>query len=254
MRPMLSALTITLAALCVSGAPAVLRAQGGFEGVITFRGTDDDGKTNTVVQTSKGHKVKIESGGEDSHGAMILDGDSKSMTMIDAREHKAMVMTQQDMEQMASMMGPMMHKNTEAQKPDFEVSFAPTGRSETVAGVKCDVWHGYTVQDGKKHEGEVCMADGVGLALFDMMANNPFMRQNRALNPEYEQFKKLASGGKRLLKITKIENGKATTELEATNVEKRSVSDAELAVPPGYEVQTMGDVMKKLGTMRKPPQ
>ena len=133
--------------------------------MITFVRYDRSGTPDTVVQTSKGHKVRLDGFGGDS-GSMIIDNDAKIDHDRSSREKKQyMTMTQDDMKQMQAMMGPMM----ERMKPEAEsggqvaasFKFAPTGRSETVAGVRCKVWHGeYVDKDGDKEEGEACVATG----------------------------------------------------------------------------------------------
>jgi hypothetical protein len=138
-----------------------LVAQTGFNGVITFKQQNSDGTSSTFTQTSKGRKIRIDGMGGAEWGAMIMDGDTHTMMMVSPREKKAFVMTEEDAKQMADMMGPMAErmKANSADSDDSKVNFKDTGRQETVAGVKCEVWHG-TFDDGsgESREGDACLA------------------------------------------------------------------------------------------------
>jgi hypothetical protein len=138
-------------------------------------------------------------------------------------------------------------------KSDFKLDVSNTGRTETVAGTKCEVWHGTTVdEDGTKREGEVCVAPGVGFALYDIMVNNPMTRQMRgSMEAKLEKYKQLMSGGKGILKLTSIENGKPFVEFEATKVERRPVSDAEFQPPAGYTGTSMGAMLQQSAQQMK---
>jgi hypothetical protein len=182
---------------------------------------------------------------------MIYDGDAGTMTMLDASQHKAVVFTKEDMERTAAMMkGMPAHMSKSASSDDDKPNFAPTGRTETVAGVRCQVWHGYTEHEGTRKEGDACIADGVGLAVFDMMANNPMMR-GRSSTSMYAKYKALVGEGKGILKVVSYKDGKPVTELEATKIERRPVSDAEFKAPAGYQVVTMGGLMDQMRDMQK---
>lgn len=91
-------------------------AQTGFDGVITFMQQGSSGKPTTVVQTSKGRKLRLDGFGADS-GAMIIDGDAKTMMMIQPKERQYVVMTEEDAKQMAAMMGPMSERMKQHEPP-----------------------------------------------------------------------------------------------------------------------------------------
>lgn len=242
----LAACTLALTALAVAPAPAA--AQTGFEGVITFQQYNkSDGTHDTMVQTSKGHKVRWDGMGN-KNSVMIFDGDSHTMIMVNPEQKTYITVTQADMDQMAAMMKPMadrMKQNKGSSDKDFKVDLSKTGRTETVAGTRCEVWHGTTMEEGKKKEGEACVATGVGFELFDIMLNNPMTKQMRgSMEESMAKYKQMMSGGKGLLKMTSIENGKATVDMEATKIEKKSVSDDAFKPPAGYTGQSMGEMMQ----------
>ena len=143
--------------------PLTAEAQTGFNGVITFE-TDRSGKQDTFVQYTKGHKVRIDGFGSDS-GWMIIDNDAKAMMVVQPKKQQYFTMTQEDARQMQAMMGPMMERMKQRRSKEEnkgKLDFANTGKTETVAGVRCQVWHGaYTDEDGDKDEGEACVAPGV---------------------------------------------------------------------------------------------
>ena len=224
-------------------------AQTGFNGVITFNSNWHEGKPSTFVQTTSGHKVRFDGMG-DKQGAMIIDGDAKVMTMIEPEQKKYFTVTEEDMKQSEAMMAPMMGKmkgtNQGQQTNPGKFSFSNTGRTETVAGVSCEVWHGvYTNEEGKQEEGDACVAKGVGLALAEMTYANPMAQRGHAGYEQFEQYRQLVGGNKGILKVTKVENGKTVTQLEATKIEPKPVSDDAFRAPAGYTEVKMGDMIRQ---------
>ena len=138
----LAACTLALVALI----PGRAAAQTGFEGVITFaQHSKSDDKTTTMVQTTKGRKLRIEGMDGGKGGAMILDGDAKTMIMVEPEKKQYMTITEADMQQAAAMMKPMAEKmkgmkHEDNGKNDFNIDVKNTGRTETVAGTRCEIW------------------------------------------------------------------------------------------------------------------
>jgi hypothetical protein len=228
-------------------------AQTGFEGVITYLDhSKSTGKATPMVQTTKGHKAKFEGMGGEKDAIVIFDGDAHSMIMVEPAKKQYITVTQADMDQMAAMMKPMADR-AKKDKSDFKVDVNNTGRTETVAGTKCEVWHGTTVEeDGTKHEGDVCVAQGVGFAFYDIMMNNPMTRQMRgSVQAQMEKYKQVMSGGKGILKLTSIEDGKPFVQLEATKIDRRPVSDSEFQPPAGYTGTSMGAMMMQSAQQMK---
>ena len=221
-------------------------AQTGFNGVITFLSDRSAGKQDTMVQYTKGHKVRIDGFGA-SHGAMIVDNDAKVMMMVDPEKKQYMTMTEDDAKQMQAMMGPMMEKmkQQQAQKADpSKLAFTKTGKTEIVAGVPCEVYHGaYTEEDGGKDEGEACVATGVGFALDAVTFNNPMIQRSGAAHDRLEQFRQLVGGNKGILKATSFKDGKATTQMEAIKIERKTLGDDVFAPPAGYKEIRLADMM-----------
>lgn len=241
----LAACTLALAALAVAPVPAA--GQTGFEGVITFREYNkSDGTHSTLIQTSKGSKVRLDGMGG-SKGSMILDGDAHSMIMIEPDQKKYMTITQADMDQMAAMMPAHATNPRDARNRDYQVELKNTGRTETVAGTKCEIWHGSsTDEEGKKHEGEACIARGVGFEAYNIALNNPMAGRMReaSMQKAVEEYKKVLSGGKGVLKMTDLDSGKPVVEMEAVKIEPQRVSDDAFKPPADYTGQSMGQMMQ----------
>jgi Domain of unknown function (DUF4412) len=236
-----------LAALLVGGAlqSTEAGAQTGFNGVITFVSARGAGKQDTFVQYTQGRKVRIDGLGP-NRGGMIVDNDAKTLMIVDAGKQQYMTMTEADAQQMQAMMAPMMDKMKQEQsKQDSgKLSFSKTGKTETVAGVPCEVWRGrYSAAEGEKNEGEACVATGVGFALADLTFNNPLLQQHGPMHEQFEQYRQLVGPNKGILKATSIKNGKTTTELEAIKIERKALGAGTFAPPAGYKEIRMGDMM-----------
>jgi hypothetical protein len=137
-------------------------------------------------------------------------------------------------------------KAAKSHKEPGKYSFSNTGRTETVAGVPCQVWHGvYTGDEGKKDEGDACVANGVGFALAELTFANPMAQRGGTGYEQFEQYRQLVGGNKGILKVTKVEDGKPVTEMEATKIERKLVSDDAFKPPAGYTEVKMGDMMRQ---------
>jgi uncharacterized protein DUF4412 len=247
----LAACTLALACLAAPSAAA----QTGFEGVTTFvQHSKTDGKTTTMIQTTKGKNVRVE--GLENGSIMIFNGTDHSMIMVEPEKKQYMTISQADMEQMGAMMKAMTDRmkaanpgkgDAKGERDQLKFDFSKTGRTETVAGTKCEVWHGSsTDSEGKKREGEACVAQGAGFALYDIMLNNPMAAHMRgSMQREMEKFKELASGGKGILKVTSLEGGKPFVEMEATKIERKRISDDAFKPPAGYTGRSMGAMMQQ---------
>ncbi|MGH7513309.1 MAG: DUF4412 domain-containing protein [Gemmatimonadales bacterium] len=221
-------------------------AQTGFNGVITFVNEGSAGKQDTFVQYTKGHKVRLDGFG--SHkGAMIVDNDAKVMMMVDPDKKQYVTMTEEDAKQMQAMMGPMMEKMKQQQSTkagDGRLTFAKTGKTETVAGVPCEVYRGeYLEEDGGKDQGEACVATGVGFALDALTFNNPMVQRGGAGYDRMQQFRELVAGNKGILKAKSFKDGKVKTDMEAIKIERKSPGDDMFTPPAGYKEIRMADMV-----------
>jgi hypothetical protein len=230
-----------------------LVAQTGFNGVITFKTTSSSGRIDTVKQMTKGRRLRLDGFGGEG-GAMIIDKDAGRIMLIQPERKQYMTMTEADAKQMQAMMGPMMErmKQQHGEASKGKLSFTKTGRTDVVAGVRCEVYRGEFIGANKdKEEGEACVASGVGFALGDLM-NNPMMMAGGRGSSEFEQYRELVGADKGILKAARIENGQARNDLEAIKIERATVPDSMFAPPAGYTAINLADMMMKAhGAMPK---
>ena len=239
-----TALTIAMSAGLVVAIPHHATAQTGFNGVITFAIHSDNGKSSTLIQTTSGNKIMLQSGdsGGTAQGGVILNGDAQTMTMMMPGQQKYMRFTEQEMQQRAAMMGGGMGMN-KTQTPTGSMSLTNTGRTEVVAGVTCEIYQG-TVTDahGKSGQGSVCVAQGVGLAINDFY--NQMTRMGgggtgAANSTLVAQTRDLLKGGKGILKVTEIKNGQPSVLIVATKIDRTPPSSSVFEPPAGYTQMQM---------------
>jgi hypothetical protein len=233
--------------VAVSAVPtAGVAAQTGFTGAITFVNAAGSGKQDTFVQYTQGRKVRLEGFGTHS-GVLIVDNDAKTMIMLDPAKKQAITMTEDDAKQMQAMMGPMLERmrQQKSKKGDpGNFTFSKTGRTETVAGVPCEVYRGdYTDVDGEKLQGEACVANGVGFALDALTFNNPLMQRGNSDYERMQQFRDVVGGNKGILSAKSFKDGKPTTDMTAVRIERKALGAELFQTPAGYTVTRMGDML-----------
>jgi hypothetical protein len=231
-----------VAALVLAALPGSLAAQSRMEGVVTFLMEGNNGKVDTVTQTTRGPSVRLENVSNKGN-AWIYDGDQKRMVMLDGSQKRAMIITEQDAQQARAMRERMRQaQGAKADSAKPSLHYTDTGKSETVAGVKCEVWKGYSEYGGQRHDGEACLAEGVGFAPFAEMASNPVFAPESG---EWRRYRELVGPNKGILQVVQVAGGKPDTVLEAIKVERKSVDPAAFQPPAGYTVMNMGDMMRK---------
>lgn len=229
------------------GSGRTASAQTGFEGVTTFVMHRDDGAADTSVQTSKGNKIRFEGvGGRGSSYAMIFNGDDHSRTMMMGEKKMYMHTTQEEEEAQMARFKSSMPKADSAVPASFKIT--ATGRTETVAGVSCQVYHGSGEVNGKPQEVDVCVASGVGFAIFAMMGQSMARSQNPRMVQTYQAMKEMLAGNRGIVKVTEIKDGKPVVSLEMVKVERKPIPDAAFAPPPDYTEFKM----PQMGGMKKP--
>lgn len=207
-----------LTAACLLATTAAPLAAQGFEGAIQFVSYErKSGTPDTMTQISKGSKIRLE--GMQHGGAFIMDGDKRIVLMPDRKQYVVMP---------ASMMdeNPTIKQRTG--------NAEDTGKSATVAGVKCEIWHySGTRDDGTPQTGDACLAPGTGLMVGKFMGRHM---------PQY------FTGGKALSEalmkgmgvMQATENGKVV--FTAIAVKPTAVPDAMFAPPPDYKAMDMSSM------------
>lgn len=216
MRAMKKALPLSFMVLlhAVSGPP--LQAQE-FEGTLTFvaRGADGD---KTITEWVKGTETRYDfasAGSATAQGTMIIDGSAKTRTVI-MPARKAYMTAPYD---------PASRRSGTGEKSDAK--WIRTGKTEMVAGVKCQVIHGAGTESGKPKEADICVAKGFGFG-GGSTGGGPF---SEALT-EYANLS--LAPGEGIIRMTSIEGGKSQIQLELTKVDRRKLAAADFQPPAGF--------------------
>ena len=107
------------------------------------------------------------------------------------------------------------------------MSWTRTGKSETVAGVRCAVLHGKGTENGKPKEADICVAKGIGFGS-GSTGGGPF---SEALT-EYANLQ--LAPGEGIVKMTSLEDGKSQVDLELTKVDRRPLAAVDFQPPAGF--------------------
>lgn len=188
-------------ALAAITAPSAAHAQGTrqFEGVVTYQ--TDDGRTFDYA-VRKG-LVRIDMNSESRHGAMIMDPAARKMYMLMPEQKVYMEMKLSQL----------------SDEDDATTSVQPvkTGKSEVVAGHKCEYW---TVKE-QKGDVDVCLArDMGGFTAFDNKSIGKASAWQKAIGKDSFPLKVIVHG----------DEGEDVA-MVATKVEQKTL-DASLFEPP----------------------
>jgi hypothetical protein len=228
MRNVWSTASIIVLGLSVAGVQRAAAQDAGFEGTQTFQIHNENGKSVTLVLTTKGSKMRVEASDPANPartGAFVMDGAAHTRMMVMDQQKKYIVIP----ESMAGAMGGMGKAPDATNTPKF--TFTKTGRTETVAGVTCQVIHGTGTNNGKTEEGDMCVAKGAGFnpgtwaSLGGQMGagNSPWGAVHDAVGP-----------GNGIMKMTTTTAGQPGFTLEVTKIDRSPVSDDAFSPPAGY--------------------
>ncbi len=221
--------TMMLAALATTATLLLpTRAAGQFQGVVTIAVHDKQEGETTMVQWTMANKFRLDmkqvSKGDDGPGnaTMIVNHDAKTVTMVMHDQH--MYMT-------SPLTAPRPQTAEKNGKKDDDMGkLTRTGRTDMVAGVSCDVYHGVTTERGKPQEGDICFAKGVGFMPAVMSGAGPMGEEVRSL---YAKIGAPPDAG--IMKVTSYVNGKPHVDMEVTKVDKRTLNASDFQAPAGYK-------------------
>jgi hypothetical protein len=184
-----------------TAAPA-RQGSGDFEGVITVLSTSH-GERDEMILRIKGARWRMEMEMDGDRGAMIRDENGRLISVMDDTRQYAFL----------------------PQLPDEEedaLTFVPLGRSETIAGYRCD--HYRVVDPSGIQDGDaVCVTTELGWVGFG--PGGPLgAADERAMRAQF---------GDGFLILRSVD-GQGDGESVVTRVERTAVSDALFAPPPGY--------------------
>lgn len=218
---------LCVATACLFAITAAPAAAQGFQGVMQFVSYENHTDApDTLTQFTKGSKIRFEGMGKEK-GAMIMDGNNRLILMPEQKKYMMMPMSADKFD----------HRSTNVKKG----TAVRTGKTETVAGIPCEVWH-YTgtKDDGTPETGDACLAKGAGLMINRLTGG----RMTNFFSEGGAAFGQALESGMGIMKAT--ENGKVA--LVAVRAQATSVPDAMFVAPPDY---TAFD-MSKMGGMHKP--
>lgn len=199
---------ITLALALASATPA-LRAQGKqFEGTVTFQSSAESGAEGTFDYSVKGNLVRMDMNARGNSMYIITDADAHKMMMVMPAQNMYMERDLPDMDAASAAEGK-------------DVKPVNTGRTDTVAGHRCEIW----TLTSEEHSFEMCVARDMGVFASPGGANPMRRRPPPAWEAE------LRKGGFFPLRVVRTSGGSPVTVLEATKIEPKSL-DASFFKPP----------------------
>ena len=202
-----------------------LMAAGAFEGEVDYQMTAKE-MTGTMDCLIKGQKVRINSEMKGHSSAMIMDSAARQTIMLMP-------------EQKAYMVYPFPKPKSDSGKP--KGSFSKTGKTQEILGHTCEEW----LYRGEKDQVSTWCASGLG-SFTGMFQNGKSLNRN-------EWVEAIKHKGLFPLK-TEMRDGDGNVKMtmEATKIDKRSVSASEFEVPSDYKKFNMPDFGDMGGSGKKP--
>ncbi|HEV2179078.1 MAG TPA: DUF4412 domain-containing protein [Gemmatimonadaceae bacterium] len=211
-------LTAVCAALL---AAAPLGAQ--WQGVVNFRSQRSlaDESDTTGLQYIEG------AGGMAKMNVQDREGGPVSVIFNKSQNTATVVMTARQM----YMTMPMDKSQAEVQEKMAKSKITDTGKSEVVAGHKCEVFHASDAEDGT--ETDACIASDMGtFAMFNAPGSQGRGGPQSMLSKVQSFFG--AKGGFFPLKVTTYKGGKVQETFVATSIEAKAVPASEFVPPAGF--------------------
>lgn len=214
-------------ALVVLLPAAVLAAS--FEGKVNFKVSSPRGQPQEISYSIKGDKIRVEMPGQDAMGGMIMDTTKRETTVI------------MDAQKMYMTMAKPEGGAPEARKGE-ESKLEKTGEKETILGYATEKY----ISTHKGTSTEMWLVEGLGTFMM-AESGNPMGGGGRGSSapPGWER----ALAGKELFPlrvVDKDKNGKETSRMEVTAIEKKALPDALFSPPADYQKFDMGGMMKGL--------
>jgi len=211
-------LTAVFAALIAS---APLGAQ--WQGVVNFHNQRDvaDQGQSSDVQYVEGAGGMAKMNVQDKEGGPI------SVIFNRSQNTATIVMTARQM----YMTMPMDKAQAEVRQQMAKSKITDTGKSEVVAGHKCEIFHASDAEDST--ETDACIASDMGTF---MMFEAPGSQGRGGPESMLSKVQSLfgAKGGFFPLKVTTYKGGKLDETFVATSIEAKSVPASEFATPAGF--------------------
>jgi len=196
-----------------------LFALGSFEGVVNYQITTD-GKPMNMEYMMKGKKFRTNMSHDGMEVSTIMDMGSKKATTLMHKQKMYMVHS-------------LDKALTETAKHPVKGKFHKASGSKEVLGYSCEHW----VYEGTAGTTDMWLASGIGTFMG--------MGGGSASGSGDEWVKAIKGKGYFPMEIDSTgKNGKTMT-MQATKLERQSLSDSHFEVPPGYKkMPDYGDMMK----------
>ena len=233
-------LVLPIAATFVLAGAAPLPAQSTFEGVIVSVMSGGDHSMEMTTRY-KGGMARMEMPMGPGGGAyQLIDMGKGTMTAVMPEQKMYMTMD------FAGMAGSVKDQTT----GDAEVKITATGKTETIAGHRCD----HYLIESEGHQMDVCAAKGLGY-LGMMGGSNPMGARGgpaaASIPVKYRELYAKFKDGFQPLKVEQVKGEKRTVILEVKSIEAKPQDEALFKVPTGY--RDMSAMMKgKMPSMPKP--
>ncbi len=212
-------LAAVLAAL-VAAAP--LGAQ--WQGVVNFRSQQD------AADQGKASDLQYLAGPGGMSKMVVQDQENGPISVIfnQSQNTETVVMTSRQM----YMTMPMDKAQAEVNKTMAKSKITDTGKSEVVAGHKCEIFHASDAEDGT--ETDACIASDMGtFAMFNRPGSQGHGGGAESMLSRVQSFFS-GKGGFFPLKVTTSKGGKVEETFTATSIEAKSVPASEFAPPAGF--------------------
>jgi hypothetical protein len=171
---------------------------------------------------------------------LVTPADKKLYAVLDAKKQVIMI----DFDKFANQAKMLSQAHGHAEpKAGAPADVQKTGKTDTVAGYKCEIWH--IVQ--AKSVGDLCIAEQ-GTSWFHIPL--------AGLPAEFAWATEITDGKHFPLRLVMSENGVEQARIEVTSIQKKSLPATEFTVPVGYNVmdldQMLGAMLGGMGGMVPP--
>jgi hypothetical protein len=199
-----------------------------FEGKVDFKMTTGR-ETQQMSYNIKGDKIRIDMPGQKGMGGIIIEPAKKETTIMMDEQKMYMTMAMPDVAAQAA----------EAKAGD--VKFEKTGETEKILGYAAEKY--ISTYQGVKTE--MWLAEGLG-TFMSFSNSNPMGGGRRGSTPASQGWEKMLAGKDLfpLRVVSKEKDGKESFKMEATAINKQSLSDSLFAPPADYQKLDMGAMMK----------
>lgn len=160
---------------------------------------------------------------------LAMPADKKLYAVMDDKKQAVLVDLDQLAAQAKSFGGAAAHAPSHGSPPQVE----KTGKTEIVAGYKCEIWHIVS----EKSVGDLCIAEQ-GTSWFHIPLSG--------VPAEYAWASEITDGKHFPLRFVASENGVEQGRVEVTSIQKKALAADQFQVPAGYAVLNLQQMLGAL--------